>query len=264
MSKKTAVITGASRGIGLAIAKALLEKNYKVYGICRHQDPEQKEISWITCDVSLKASVERALNTILEETGQIDILVNNAGMGVSGAAEFTSAQAVQRQLHVNLEGVIWCTQAVIPSMRKAGGGKILFVSSLGAIFPLPYQSFYSVSKAGMNVFSDALGIELKPFHIQTCALMLNDVKTEFTQSREKSFLGDDVYQGRIKRSVSKMEDSEQHGMRPEAVARLAVKLLEKDHMPAHATVGFSNKLLVFLYHILPTGLMLKILGKIYG
>ena len=158
MNKKTAVITGASRGIGLAIAKALLEKNYKVYGLCRHPDLQEKEISWITCDVSLKASVEHALNTILDETGQIDILVNNAGMGVSGAAEFTSAQAVQRQLQVNLEGVIWCTQAVIPSMRKAGKGKILFVSSLGAIFPLPYQSFYSVSKAGMNVFSDALGI----------------------------------------------------------------------------------------------------------
>ncbi|MBS5522777.1 MAG: SDR family oxidoreductase [Clostridiales bacterium] len=264
MSKKIAVVTGASRGIGLEIARQLLKENYKVYGLCRHPLEKERRICWLSCDVSVKTSVDQAFARILAREKRIDVLINNAGMGISGAVEFLDEQDILRQLTVNLEGAVWCTQAVIPSMRAAGGGKIIFISSLGAIFPLPYQSFYSVSKAGMNVFCDALGIELAPFHIQTCTVMLNDVKTEFTEHRKKNIVGDSIYGGRIKASVAKMEASEQSGMSPDKVACLTVRLIRKKHMPAHFVAGFFNKILVLLYRLLPTGQMLKILGKIYG
>lgn len=140
----------------------------------------------------------------------------------------------------------------------------MFISSLAAIFPLPFQSFYSVSKAGLNAFSDALGIEVKPFGIQTCAVMLNDVKTEFTDSRRKNICGDDVYGGRIGKSVSKMEESERRGMAADDVARFVGKLLQQKRMPSHAIAGVSNQILGFLYRVLPANGLLRIIGWIYG
>ena len=109
-----------------------------------------------------------------------------------------------------------------------------------------------------------MGIELKPFSVETCTIMLNDVKTEFTDNRVKTWVGDDVYGGRIEASVSKMEHSEQEGMRPEDVARVICALLSRRKLPPHKIVGVGNEMLNFLYRILPTGIMLQILAKIYG
>lgn len=260
---KTAVVTGASRGIGLSIARMLAAQGFYVYGLSRH-GADSEGISFISCDVTEPLSVKTAFDQISAQSGAIDLLVVNAGMGISGAAEFTCEEEIDRQLAVNLTGAIRCARQAVPSMRGKGRGRIVFVSSLGAIFPLPFQSFYSVSKAGINAFSDALGLELAPFGIETCALLLNDVKTDFTASRAKNIQGDDIYNGRIQASVTKMEISEQHGMEPDQVAEVLKRLLSRRCLPPHYIVGFSNQLLGLLYRLLPTSVMLKILGKIYG
>lgn len=262
--RRTAVVTGASRGIGRVTAERLVKKGYRVYGLCRKVPKEKAGIRFISCDVSRKAQVEKAFGKILEWEKQIHVLVNNAGMGISGAVEFATEEEIEKQLSVNLKGSIFCSQAVIPAMRKAGQGRILFVSSLAAIFPLPFQSFYSVSKAGVNAFSDALGIELAPFHIQTCTLMLNDVKTEFTDYREKCFEGNEIYQGRIARSVGKMEASERQGMEPETVAETVIRLLSKRRMPSHATAGTASRLLTLADRLLPAEFVLRLLAVLYG
>ena len=106
-----------------------------------------------------------------------------------------------------------------------------------ALFPLPFQGFYSATKAALNAFSDSLGIELKPFGIETSAVMLNDVKTDFTENRRKTAKGDDIYGGRIEASVSKMEKSEQSGMTPQQVAETVAKILKRKHLPPHKIVG---------------------------
>ena len=263
MDRKVAVVTGASRGIGLALARALAAAGYEVCGLSRRAG-EDPEILWIPCDVADGASVEAAFAAVLARYGRINLLVNNAGMGVSGAAEFTPEAEIRRQLDVNLLGAIACTRQAIAPMRENGGGRILFTSSLGAIFPLPFQSFYSASKAGLNSFSDALGIELQPFGIETCVLLLNDVKTEFTDSRRKTAEGDELYGGRIAASVGKMERSERSGMEPEQVAEAAVRLLRRRRLPPHKIVGAGNELLGLLYRLLPAGWMLSLLKKIYG
>ena len=94
--------------------------------------------------------------------------------------------------------------------------------------------------------------------------MLNDVRTEFTDNRRKTAEGDAVYGGRISASVGKMEKSERNGMSPDQVAETACKLLRRKPLPSHKIVGISNEFLGFLCRILPTNLMLYLLGKIYG
>ena len=263
LSKKMAVVTGASKGIGLEIAKALLRDGYRVYGLARTK-ASAENIIWKTCDVSSEKSVLKAFGEVLSESAGIDVLVCNAGIGISGASEFVAEEEHCIQTDVNFNGAVRCAKAAIPSMRKAGCGKIVFISSLAAIFPLPFQGFYSATKAALNAFSDSLGIELKPFGIETSAVMLNDVKTEFTENRRKTAAGDDVYGGRIEASVSKMEKSEQRGMPPEHVAKTVSGILKRKHLPPHKIVGFSNEVLGFLFRILPATILMKLLKAIYG
>lgn len=263
MDRKIAVVTGASKGIGLRTAETLLREGFEVFGLCRSAGPDE-QIQWIPCDVTDSQNVKDAFAKVLAQAGKIDLLVCNAGIGISGAAEFTAEADFRRQMDVNLIGAVCCAQQAVPVMREQGRGKIIFVSSLAAIFPLPFQSFYSASKAALNSFSDALGIELKPFNVETCVVMLNDVKTEFTDNRKKTEDGDAVYGGRIHKSVAKMEKSEQNGMPAERVAETICGLLRRRHLPSHKIVGFSNELLGILYRILPANLMLWLLEKIYG
>ena len=267
MSRKTAVVTGASRGIGLAVTRMLLSQGYRVFGLSRRPgppSPSSSGIVWVPCDVADEASVRAAFHTVFSQSPSVELLINNAGMGISGAVEFAREEDISRQIQVNLSGAIRCTRQVLPAMRRQGHGKIIFISSLGAVFPLPFQSIYSVSKAGVNAFSDALGLEVKPFGIETCTLLLNDVKTDFTASRLKNAEGDAIYQGRIQASVSRMERSEQKGMSPDRIALALEQLLSRRHLPPHYIVGGSNQLLGLLNRLLPTRSMLWILGKIYG
>lgn len=263
MEQKIAVVTGASKGIGLSIAGRLAGEGYTVFGLSRKAG-DLKQVRWKTCDISQMGSVKNAFREILEEAGRIDVLVCNAGMGISGAAEFTPEADYVRQIEVNFTGTVNCATQVIPAMREQGRGKILFISSLAAIFPLPFQSFYSASKAAVNAFSDALGIELRPFGVETSTIMLNDVKTDFTDNRKKTIIGDDVYEGRIGTSVGKMERSERSGMSADQVAKCVCSLLRRRHLPSHKTLGLSNEFLGFLYRVLPTNTVLWLLGKIYG
>lgn len=261
--KKTAVVTGASKGIGLEIAKALIEDGYKVYGLAR-SEAELEGVCWKKCDVSDSESVHKAFTEVFEEIGELDVLICNAGIGISGAAEFVPEKDYRLQTNINFNGAVRCAQEAVPAMREAGKGKIVFISSLAAIFPLPFQGFYSATKAALNAFSDSLGIELRPFGVETSAVMLNDVKTQFTENRKKTIVGDDIYEGRIESSVSKMEKSEQSGMAPEEVAKAVSRILKRRHLPPHKIVGVSNEFLGFLFRILPSGVLMKLLKMIYG
>ena len=263
MEQKVAVITGASRGIGLAMVKALVDAGWAVCGLSRRRG-EVPGVDWRSCDVTDRETVRRTVEELVGEYGRIDLWINNAGMGISGAAEFASEEDIRRQLEVNLMGAVACTQAVVPVMRNQGGGRIVFTSSLGAVFPLPYQSFYSVSKAGLNAFSDALGLEVRRFGIETSVLLLNDVKTEFTDARKKDETGDDLYGGRITAAVGKMEASERSGLTPDHVADALVKLLRRKHLPPHKIVGAGNECLGLLNRLLPAKTILWLLGKLYG
>ncbi len=266
MQERWAVVTGASKGIGLAITKTLVQEGYRVFGLSRNMGGLENlaGAEWIFCNVADEKSVKEAFAQVFARTEKVDVLICNAGMGISGAAEFTPETDYMKQIDINFQGAVRTVQQVISSMREKGRGRILFISSLGAIFPLPFQSYYSASKAALNAFSDALGLELAPFGIQTSTFMLNDVKTEFTDNRKKTQLGDDIYQGRIQNSVGKMEASERNGMTPEQIATAVMKVLKRRKMPPHKIVGFSNELLGILCRLLPARGTLWLLGKIYG
>ena len=177
--------------------------------------------------------------------------------------EFTAEEDSRRQMAVNLDGTAAVCRASLPLLRKSRG-MILNVSSVAAVLPIPFQTWYSASKAALNAYSSALANELRPFGVRVSAVMPGDIKTGFTAAREKSPVGDDVYCGRISRSVEKMERDEQNGMPPQAVAKKILRLSGRKRVPPVCTVGAGYAALVFLSRLLPRRLVNRILYLMYA
>ncbi len=258
---KTMIITGGSSGIGKATAELFAKSNYKVYELSRHGE-NNGSITHIDCDVTNPDDCKNAVQQVLHENSSIDLLISNAGMGISGAVEFTELSEAKKQFDVNFFGALNITQAVLPSMREQRSGRIIFVSSMMAVFSLPFQAFYSASKSAINSLALALRNELAPFGIEVCSLMPGDVKTGFTDARKKSLEGSDIYPHIIK-AVSTMEHDEQNGIAPERMARKLLSLANAKHPSATSTVGWMYHLFILLGKLVPTTLVYKIVGKMY-
>ena len=260
---KIVLITGGSSGIGLATAQAFQKAYCRVYTLSRNA-ADTPALLHLCADVTDEAAVKKALDTVLFREGRLDILVNCAGFGISGATEFTSLADAKRQFDVNFFGMVNVCKAVLPQMRKQGGGRIVNVSSVAAPVAIPFQTFYSASKAAINSYTCALANEVRPFGISVTAVQPGDIQTGFTAAREKTVCGDDVYEGRISRNVARMEHDETHGMQPERVGQFICKIACKRRVKPLYTVGFSYRCVCLLCKLLPCGALNRIVGQLYA
>jgi len=216
--KTVALVTGGTSGIGLAAARALAEAGWSVYTLSR-RGSDLPGLHHLAADVTDETAVTAAVDTVIRQEGRLDLVVHCAGFGISGAVEFTDTEDAQRLFDVNFFGMVRVNKAAIAHLRRSKG-RIIHVSSVAAPVAIPFQTYYSCTKAAVNDYTLALANELRPFGISVCAVMPGDIRTGFTAAREKSVVGDDCYNGRIRRSVGRMEHDEQNGMAPEAVGRL--------------------------------------------
>lgn len=255
------IITGGSSGIGRAAAVLFNKKGYNVYELSRHGESHDG-ITHIDCDVTRPEDCQSAVAKVLEENQRIDLLISNAGMGISGAIEFTDINEAKRQFDVNFFGAVNIAQAVLPQMRQQHGGRIIFVTSVAAVFAIPFQSFYSASKSALNTVAMALRNEVAPFGIDVCCLLPGDVKTGFTDARTKSVKGGEVYT-HMEKAIATMEHDEQNGITPERMARKMLAMAEASNPAAYHTAGLQYHLFLLLGKLLPTTLIYRVLGKMY-
>ena len=261
--EKIAIVTGGSSGIGLETAKALAAAGCRVYVLCRRAFSHEG-LTVLRADVTDEAAVREAAEAVVREAGRVDILVNCAGFGISGAVEFTEGADAKRQFDVNFFGMDNATRAVLPHMRRAGSGRIVCVSSVAAAAAIPFQTYYSASKAAINAYACALANEVRPFGVSVTAVMPGDIRTGFTDARRKSAAGDEAYGGRVSKSVAKMERDERGGMEPSRAGAYIAKLaLRRCVKPLYA-VGFSYKCVCFLCDALPCGLRNRLIGLLYA
>lgn len=258
-----AIVTGGSSGIGKSACAFLRARGCRVYEFSR-RGVDTPEAIHKTVDVTDEQAVLAAVEDILRQEGNIDILVNCAGFGISGAVEFTELRDAKRQLDVNFFGVVNTVKAVLPSMRQTGRGRIVNVSSVAAPVPIPFQTFYSASKAAINAYTMALANEVRPYGVTVTAVQPGDIATGFTGAREKSPAGDEQYGGRISRSVSKMEKDEQNGMDVAAAGRYVAKIALKKRVKPLYTIGFSYQCVTLLCQLLPCGLRNRIIFRLYA
>ena len=257
--KKVAIVTGGTSGIGLATARALTAGGYIVYTFSRRGGKARD----LSVDVTDEAAVASAVSQVVAAEGRLDLVVNCAGFGISSAVEFTETTDAMRLFDVNFFGMVRVNRAALPHLR-ATGGRIINVSSVAAPVAIPFQAYYSCTKAAINDYSLALANEAKPFGISVTAVMPGDIATGFTAAREKSAAGDDVYGGRIQRSVHKMELDEKNGMPPEAAGAYLAKIAGKRRVKGLYAIGWTYKFFCLLAKLLPVRVLNWLVGKLYA
>jgi len=263
MMEKIVILTGGSSGIGLETAKALLERGCKVYNFSRRAF-EYPGLEHMCVDVADEAQVRAAVAEVIAREGRVDVLVNNAGYGISGAFEYTESADAHRLMEVNLFGMNNTIRAVLPHMRRAQAGRIVNISSVAAPLPIPFQAWYSISKAAVKAMTMAVANEVAPYGVFVCCVMPGDIKTGFTAAREKNISGDDAYGGRIARSVARMEKDEQNGMDPAVAGRYIARTALKKRVSPYNTIGLMYKGCILLEKLLPGSLVRFILYHMYA
>lgn len=176
-----ALVTGASSGIGEASAKALTAAGYRVYGTSRRgAQAGARPYAMMALDVTDDASVSAAIGEVVQREGRIDLLVNNAGFGIApAAAEESTTEQAKAILDTNLLGIVRTTRAVIPYMRRQGGGRIINIGSIIGVVPFPYVALYAASKFAVEGYSEAVDQELRTQGIRVCVIEPAYTKSQF-------------------------------------------------------------------------------------
>ncbi len=219
MPLKTCLVTGASSGLGEALATRLARRGWTVWGTAR--DPARVRVAGVRavaldlCDEdSFKAFVDKELPSM----GGIGLLVNNAGAGVFGGFEGFDNEQIERQMKLLLFAPIMLTRAVLPSMLGQGHGCIVNVSSLSVRFPLPCMTVYNSAKAGLSGFSRSLGRELRGTGVRVIDFQPGDIRTEFNDRTERVG-GDPAAWAALERNL-------RGAPRPDRVAASLVRAIE--------------------------------------
>ena len=190
LSGRAAIVTGSTKGIGRAIAEALVREGVSVCVSARSEEEVERavrelgaldggDVTGAACDVRDHEEVRALFEHAVAEFGGVDILVNNAGIGSWGTVEETSPEDFRAVLETNLFGVFYCCHEAVPQMRRRGGGYIINISSLAGTNAHPRMSAYNASKFGLNGFSEALMQEVRHDKIKVSYVMPGSVNTEF-------------------------------------------------------------------------------------
>ena len=265
--KKIILITGASSGLGQAIADRLVTRGHRVYGTTRQTGRSGADINWLEMDVTRTPSVDGAVNELIRCEGRIDVLVNNAGMGIGGAAEDFSDEETARQMETNFTGMTRVCRAVLPYMRSNESGLIINIGSVGGLIGLPYQSFYSASKFAMEGFSEALAMEVRPWRIRVVIINPGDFRTKFTANRTlvRRAGSGSAYHRSFQAALQVISHDEEHGCNPSVIARTVDRIIATRHPRYRYIVArFDQKLAVFLRPVLPPAWFRRIIGSHYG
>ena len=183
MTQRTPVvlITGASSGIGRAVASVFAANGFEVFGTSRnpHRTEPIAGVELIALDVTDAASVTAAVTTVVQRAGRIDILVNNAGFGVIGAAEESSTAQAQELFDTNFFGLVRLTREVLPYLRAQGSGRIVNVGSVLGFLPAPYAALYAASKHAVEGYSESLDHETRDFGVRVTVVEPGYTSTSF-------------------------------------------------------------------------------------
>ncbi len=246
---KVALVTGASSGIGAAIAAALLKKGFTVYAAARRLDRmadlERAGARLLPLDLTVEESITSAVTRIASETGRIDALINNAGYGAYGALEDVSIAEARRQFEVNVFGLGRLVQLCLPMMRAQKAGRIVNITSIGGKIHEPMGSWYHATKFAVEGLSDCLRMELADFGIDVVVIEPGAIKTEWSGIARESLLetsGTGPYAGLARQAAALLTMADEgNAAPPEVVARAVSSALSARHPRTRYVVGGGAK-----------------------
>jgi NAD(P)-dependent dehydrogenase (short-subunit alcohol dehydrogenase family) len=258
--KRTVLITGASSGIGKAIAEQLLNDGLTVYVAARRvekmQDLEKRGAIALKIDVTCEDDMVNGINQIKAAHGGIDVLVNNAGYATYGAVEDTSIEDARRQFEVNLFGLARLTQLVLPYMREQRAGTIINMSSMGGKIYTPLGAWYHATKHALEGWSDCLRIELAPFGVDVIIVEPGAIETEFGDVMTAPLMersGRGPYAALAKNLEKATREAYEDGKvsPPSVIADLVSQAVKANKPKTRYVGGYLAKPVMFMRHWLP-------------
>ncbi len=260
---KRALVTGASRGIGRAIAEALSRRGLEVIGTSRDPAaiPPDARIPGVRY-LPLDLRDEKSISALAEMAGPIDVLVNNAGASQIGALEEVSLPMVRGLFEANLFGLLKLTQAVLPGMRGRRRGLIVNVASFAGVTPVPFLSVYAATKAALIALSRGLRHEVAPWGIRVAVVAPFDIHTAIPL--EIGYEAGSAYAEALTRARAARDKGLAEAPGPEVVARKVLRILDAARPRLFNPVGRGAAATAFLIRHLPETLVESIVRGRYG
>lgn len=262
---RTALVTGASSGIGLAVSRALAERGYRVVGTSR--DPEGipasaqvPGVEYVALDLTDPASIEACAAAV----GAVDVLVNNAGESQLGPLEELPMDAVLRLFQLNVFGAVRLTQLVLPGMRARRHGRVVMVGSMLASFPLSFRSSYVASKAAIKGFATAARRELAPFGVQVTTVEPGSINTGISGRRTRYLAQNSPYAADFTTVSTALDRNEASGISAAAVAAVVVRAIEAPRPKPLYAVGSRAPLVFAIRRLVPRAAVEALVSRSHG
>lgn len=247
-TKKVWFITGASKGLGLALTKKLLNTGHKVAATSRNKESLIKSIDApssvflpLTMDLLDDNNILNAINAANDHFGTIDCVVNNAGYALVGAIEESSSQEINNNFNINANGTLSVIRNVLPLLRKNGTGHIINIASLGGfVGAFPAFGIYCSTKFAVQGFTEALSVEVKPFGILATSVNPGYFRTEFLSNDSLTATKIQLLEYENVREMQKLHEEKLHGNQPgdpDKAAAAIITLSEMDEPPVHLYLG---------------------------
>jgi short-subunit dehydrogenase len=264
---KRIFITGASSGIGLAMAKLLVAEGHEVWGTSRNLEriPKMPQCHPVRLDLADQQSIEAAFNAALTDAGCFNVVINNAGAGHFDPAELVPMETIASQFQILVFGQIQLMQLALCHMQARGEGLIINVTSLASRLPVPFMAAYNAAKAAMASFTMSIQLELGNSHVHVVDLQPADIRTEFNQGVIKSTNANPRYDPKIAKTWEVTERNMKSAPSPDLVAWHVLRLVNSVQPSPRITVGnaFQSKIAPLIFRFLPQRLRLWGLKRYY-
>jgi NADP-dependent 3-hydroxy acid dehydrogenase YdfG len=263
--QKVVLITGASSGIGLAIADWLAGRGYRVFGTSRNpKQAQQNGWEMMALDVTSDESVAQCITEVINRAGRIDVLVNNAGADIAAAVEEASIEEAKALFDLNFFGVMRMCKVVLPHMREQRSGTIINIGSSAAFLVMPFNTLYGASKLALEGFSQGLRAEVMPFNIRVSLIEPGFFRSNIRNAVSEPAQTLAIYE-RERRMIKRgFDERVEHGLDPVLIGQLVERIIESPAPGLHHPIAPMAQLLNFTRRAIPEDVTASFSAQTFG